>query len=303
MTKRDYYDVLGVSRNASQDEIKKAYRKLALKYHPDRAKESGVDPKVAEERFKEIGEAYSVLSDKEKRQKYDRFGHSAFGQFSGGQSGFRMDIDPMEIFRQFFGGGSGFFGNDDIFGGFSRGRGSRFGRGQPNVPRKGSDIKIKLKVKQSELEGLSSPLKKTLTLSLKSADGSVRKEIIKLNIPLDVKNHQILRISGKGNKERFGGPSGDLLIDIEVIDDIINIPISIFLALKGGSITLKNPSGDEITGKIPSNSRDKTVLEFHTSDSKTIKVRINHKYPISLTQEQKDLLGKLESLERSKKQH
>ncbi|MHA1215522.1 MAG: DnaJ domain-containing protein [Candidatus Hodarchaeales archaeon] len=297
MAKRDYYDVLGVSRNASADEIKKAYRKLALKYHPDRAKDSGIDPKEAEERFKEIGEAYTVLSDKEKRQKYDRFGHSAFSQFGGGQSGFRMDIDPMEIFSQFF-GGSGFFSNDDIFGGFSRGH--RFGS-HANAPRKGSDIKIQLKVKLSELEGLTSPLKKTLTLSLKSADGSVRKEKIRLTIPANVKDKQILRIPNKGNTGHFGGPSGDLLIEINLVDDIINIPISVFLALKGGQITLKNPSGDEISGEIPNNTRDKTVLDFLIRDNKTVKVRVNYKYPTSLTEEQKELLSKLEALERAKK--
>ncbi|MHA1332275.1 MAG: DnaJ C-terminal domain-containing protein, partial [Candidatus Hodarchaeales archaeon] len=158
-----------------------------------------------------------------------------------------------------------------------------------------------LKVKLSELEGLTSPLKKTLTLSLKSADGSVRKEKIRLTIPANVKDKQILRIPNKGNTGHFGGPSGDLLIEINLVDDIINIPISVFLALKGGQITLKNPSGDEISGEIPNNTRDKTVLDFLIRDNKTVKVRVNYKYPTSLTEEQKELLSKLEALERAKK--
>ena len=120
MSKRDYYEVLGVSKTASADEIKKAYRKLAKKYHPDVSKE-----KDAEEKFKEVQEAYEVLSDQQKRSQYDQFGHSApgggFGQGGFGQGGFG-DFDFGDIFSSFFGGGS-------------RQRSSR------NAPRKGSDIR------------------------------------------------------------------------------------------------------------------------------------------------------------------
>lgn len=123
-TKRDYYEVLGISKSASQDDIKRAFRKLAMQYHPDRNKSSD-----AEAKFKEINEAYEVLSDEKKRQTYNQFGHDGLNQqgFSGG--------NPFDIFNQFFGGGSGggvkfsFGGDDDDEGGFGDIFGSFFGGG------------------------------------------------------------------------------------------------------------------------------------------------------------------------------
>ncbi len=126
-TKRDYYEVLGVSKNATEDEIKKAFRSLAKKYHPDVSTEAN-----AEEKFKEIQEAYSVLSDQEKRAQYDRFGHQAenmgqgFSGFSGFSGGFE-DFDLGDIFSSFFGGGGG-------------------SRTQSNRPRKGEDIQKRMTI-------------------------------------------------------------------------------------------------------------------------------------------------------------
>jgi molecular chaperone DnaJ len=121
MTKRDYYEVLGVERSASAEEIKRAYRKLAVKFHPDKNPE---DPH-AEEKFKELGEAYDVLMDAEKRSAYDRFGHAAFAQGTGARGGFH---DPFDIFREVFGGGGGifetFFGGGGAMAGEDRQRGS-----------------------------------------------------------------------------------------------------------------------------------------------------------------------------------
>src|SRR5947208_6092106 len=111
-TKRDYYEVLAVERGASGEEIKRAYRKLAVKYHPDK----NPDDPHAEEKFKELGEAYDVLMDADKRAAYDRFGHAAFEQGGGFRGGFH---DPFDIFREVFGGGGGIGGGifETFFGG------------------------------------------------------------------------------------------------------------------------------------------------------------------------------------------
>lgn len=142
MAKRDYYEVLGVDRNASDEEIKKAYRKLALKYHPDK----NPADKQAEEKFKELGEAYEVLSDPQKRAAYDRYGHAAFdpraragaGAWGSEAAGFGGFHDPFEIFREVFGAGSifeSFFGveSDD-----------------PTQPQRGDDLRFDLEITLEE---------------------------------------------------------------------------------------------------------------------------------------------------------
>lgn len=137
--KQDLYEMLGVSKSATASEIKKAYRKLAVKYHPDK----NPDDDSAEEKFKEIGSAYEILSDEDKRAAYDRYGHAAFENGMGGGGGGGMGgVDPMDIFSQVFGGafgGGGGGGFDDLFGG-----GGRRG-GRPRVQR-GSDLRYDLDI-------------------------------------------------------------------------------------------------------------------------------------------------------------
>lgn len=142
--KKDYYDVLGVSKDADDSTIKKSYRKLAMKFHPDK----NPDDKAAEERFKELGEAYEVLSDEEKRSAYDRFGHRAFEGGGGGAS----HHDASDIFSQFFGGGGGGF--SDMFGG-----GGRQQQRDPYGRSAGSDLRYDLEITLEEAaKGVSKEL-------------------------------------------------------------------------------------------------------------------------------------------------
>ncbi|MEJ1241201.1 molecular chaperone DnaJ [Chryseolinea sp. T2] len=256
-TKRDYYEILGVAKTATPEEIKKAYRKVAIQFHPDK----NPDNKEAEEKFKEAAEAYEVLSDADKRAKYDRFGHSrgSSGGYSGGH-----EMNMEDIFSQFgdiFGGGGSPF--ESFFGG---GGGTRNGR----RVRKGSNLRIKLKLTLDEIaNGVEKKLKvnrlikaegvtfKTCTTC--QGSGQVRKvvntmlgqmvssstcptcdgagqvidkrpsgvdnsglvskeEVISVKIPAGVADGMQLSMSGKGN-EAPGGVAGDLLIVIEEQED------------------------------------------------------------------------------------
>lgn len=252
MSKRDYYDILGVSKGAEQDEIKKAYRKVAIKYHPDK----NPDNPKAEDKFKEAAEAYEVLSDNSKRQRYDQFGHDGMRAGAGGFGGGGMNME--DIFSQFgdvFGGGGGGF--ESFFGG--GGRGTR--------RRKGSNLRIKLKLTLDEVaNGVEKKIKvnrmmaadgvtfkschvcqgtgqvkkvvNTMLGQMVSAstchtcggagqlidnkppgvDGSglkPKEEVISVKIPAGVSEGMQLSMSGKGNEAPGGGVAGDLLIVIE----------------------------------------------------------------------------------------
>ncbi|MGO3237073.1 MAG: molecular chaperone DnaJ [Psychroflexus halocasei] len=250
--KEDYYDILGVSKDASQAEIKKAYRKLAIKYHPDK----NPDDSKAEDMFKKAAEAYEILGNQEKRQKYNQFGHGAFDG-SGGFGGGGMNMD--DIFSQFgdiFGGGGGGFGG---FGGFGGG-----GRRQA----KGGNLRIRVKL---TLEEVASGVEKKIKVSRKkkpadttyktcsSCNGSgqvtkiqntilgrmqtsapcsncsgtgkmldkkgkgtdasglkMEQELVSIKIPGGVEDGMQLKVSGKGNEPAGEGISGDLLVLIEV---------------------------------------------------------------------------------------
>jgi molecular chaperone DnaJ len=134
MAKRDYYEVLGVERTVTEEEIKKAYRKLAVKYHPDK----NPGDKSAEEKFKELGEAYEVLCDAQKRAAYDQYGHAAFDRRTGGFARTGGFHDPFEIFREVFGGGGIF---EDLFGG---------GHGDPTQPLRGEDLRYDMELSFEE---------------------------------------------------------------------------------------------------------------------------------------------------------
>jgi molecular chaperone DnaJ len=171
MSKRDYYDILGVSKGSSADEIKKAYRKLAIKFHPDK----NPDDKSAEDKFKEAAEAYEILSNPEKKQRYDQYGHAGVGAASGGggYGGGGMNMD--DIFSQFgdiFGGGGGGGSPfDSFFGG-----GQQQSRGGRRVA-KGSNLRIKVKLTLEEIaNGAEKKIKVNKQVTCKTCDGTGAKD-------------------------------------------------------------------------------------------------------------------------------
>ena len=196
---KNYYAVLGVEKSASTEQIKKAYRKLAVKYHPDK----NPGDRQAEERFKEITEAYAVLSDAEKRRQYDQFGETGFHQRYSQEDIFR-NVDLNDIFREFG------FGGDDLFSQLFGGRGGAFHPGRVR-PARGQDLLLRLTIpfRQAILGG-----ERQIDLT-RHGHG----EPIKVRIPPGVEDGQKLRVAGKGAPSPAGGPPGDLLLEIEVGSD------------------------------------------------------------------------------------
>ncbi|MBK7434024.1 MAG: molecular chaperone DnaJ [Chitinophagaceae bacterium] len=169
-TKRDFYEILGVSKSASADEIKKAYRKVAMQFHPDR----NPGDKSAEEKFKEAAEAYEVLSDPDKRAQYDRFGHQAFSPGRGGGGGYSgggMNMD--DIFSQF----GDIFGDESPFGSFFGGGGNRRGSGTRTRGVRGSNIRVKLKLNFEEIaKGTTKTIKVKKYVVCKTCSGNGAKD-------------------------------------------------------------------------------------------------------------------------------
>jgi curved DNA-binding protein len=295
MSQQDYYQTLGVSKKATDAEIKKAYRKLAMKYHPDHTK----GDRHAEEMFKKVSEAYAVLSDKEKRQQYDTFGSAGFHQRYSQEDIFR-NVDLGDILKEFGFGGQGMrfsFGGGTPFGG-------PFGGGQRRqAPVKGSDLVYELPL---TLREVASGTSKTVSFQHQG-----RSESITVKIPPGMISGKKLRLSGKGEQSDYGGPPGDLYIQSLVTADPtfttdeydLHTTISIRLtdAILGTQATIPTLEGGELSLKVPPGTRHKTRMrlaghglpKMKSSMKGDLYVTIAVESPKKLTAEQKKLVEKL----------
>lgn len=262
---QDYYETLGVGRSASADEIQKAYRNLAKKYHPD----LNPDDKTAQKKFKEVQQAYDVLGDDKKRQMYDQFG-PAFEQagqggwsgqvppgwegvdFSqmfggggaGGRGGGQMPPDLEDLLRQFTGGGGG-------FGGFEGSPQPRGRRRRAHMP--GADLQHDLQVPfRTAVTGGEA------TIRIRRPHGDV--ETITVKIPAGIEDGKSIRLRGQGEPSPTGGPAGDLLVTIHVtphshfkrdgLDLTVEVPVTLAEAALGAKVDVPTPHGT-ITMTIP----------------------------------------------------
>jgi curved DNA-binding protein len=296
----DYYKMLGVKKDASEAEIKKAYRKLAMKYHPDHAK----GDKSAEEKFKKISEAYAVLSDKEKRKEYDTFGSEGFRQRFTQEDIFR-GFDFGDIFREFGFGGGDFFSGRGKGARFTFGNASPFGTGgrQSQAQIKGSDLIYELPL---TLQEVASGTSKVVTFQHQG-----RSENLTVKIPKGLITGKKLRLTGKGNPSPYGGPPGDLYIQSKVLDDplfsmeeydlYLNREIKLSEAILGTTISVPTIDAKQLSLKIPPGTKPGTKMRLLGHGLPAMKgnkrgdlfVRVNVIIPKQLNSEQKKLVEEL----------
>ena len=302
---KDYYKILGVDKKATTDEIKKAYRKLAMKYHPDR----NPNDKVAEEKFKEITEANEVLSNQEKRKKYDTLGSNwkqyahAEGGFGGaGQGGYHFSGDINDLFGN-VGGFSDFFESFFGSGGFrSSGGGSPFG-GARTRAQKGSDYESTLNITLEEAHrGGERHLK-------------VDQQKIKVKITPGIQEGQKLRLKGLGGKGRSGGEKGDLYLKVHITDHpwferkgddlYFNLNVDLYTAVLGGKEKIETIDGKRLMVTIDKGTDSGTTLRLKgmgmakTGDPGTrgdlfVKVMVN--VPKKLSKQEIELFEKLREI-------
>lgn len=295
---RDYYEILGVDRSAGPDEIRSAHRRLAREHHPD----LNDDPASAE-RFNEIQQAYDVLSDPEKRTKYDRFGHAGVGVGDPGSQraspGAWQDVTPDDfesIFGEAFGGRSRRGGGFSGFGGF--------GGGGPAGPIKGRDLEHDLEIgfAAAAFGG---------TERLRTADATGESNEIDVKIPAGINDGATLRIRGKGLPGQQGGPDGDLLLKVRIgrhpwfhrdrLDLEVNVPVTIVEASLGAEVQVPLLKGTA-TLKVPPGIRSGSRLRLKGKGIEDSKGRQGDLYAVleilapmsdELTEEDRAALGAL----------
>jgi curved DNA-binding protein len=304
MAETDYYQILGVSRDAAADDIKKAYRKLAMKYHPDKAKG---DKKQAEDKFKQISEAYAVLSNPEKKKQYDEFGSQVFRDKFTQEDIFRgfdfsdifTDGTSDSIFSRIFGG---------LGGGRPRGR-TRIFRGGPEgyhgqvQPPKGQDLQVEMPI---TLHEMAFGTEKLVSFS---HNGQVEK--ISVKIPAGTLPGKKLRLTGKGGPSPMGGPPGDLYVKLKEVehpvfkregnDLLVDRRIKVSEATLGTKVTVPTLDGKTMSLKVPPGTQSHTKMRLKNyglpaANNKTRGdqlVRIIVETPANLTKKQKALLEEL----------
>lgn len=288
---KSYYDILGVGKSASQDEIKKAFRKLAQKYHPD----AGGD----EEKFKQINEAYAVLSDPQKKAQYDRFGTVDGNPFAG-YGGYGGGGNP------FGGAGGAGFNWSDIFGNMANGDGAFGSNWDFHVNRavKGKDLQASISLSFDEaFKGCS----KKVSIRIPSTGET---ETVTVNVPAGAVDGGKMRFRGKGEFGIDGGPRGDLLVITRLAEHplyerdganvVMRLDVSIAEAALGASIVVPTPDGSMVKMRVPAGSQDGATLRVKGKGAPHLKgkgtgngdllIKVHVNVPKSLTAEQKAAL-------------
>lgn len=289
----DYYKALGVSKTASESDIKKAYRKLARKYHPD----LNPNDKAAEKKFKEINEANEVLSNAENRKKYD-----AYGEHWQHSEEFEKAKKQQQQYQRSYQSNDQGYGQQDFSDFFESMFGGAQTRGRSNPRFRGQDYNAELKLPLSEVY---SQHKRTLTVNNKN---------IRITIPAGIENEQVIKIKGHGGKGIEGGPSGDLYIKFFIINDTKfkrdkdnlyrDVDLDIYKAILGGELTVDTFDGKvKLTVKPETQNDTKVKLKGkgfpkYKKDGQYGDLFITYKLkiPVNLTEAEKDLFRQLEKL-------
>jgi DnaJ-class molecular chaperone len=292
-SKRDYYDVLGVSRSASAEEIRKAYKKLARKAHPDA---NTADPN-AEQKFAEITEAWDVLGDEQKRRQYDQFGHAARG--GSGPGG-----NPFEG----FGGTGATFSFEDLFGGAFSGGGARGGRRRGPAPQqRGSDVRADITVPfQVAVDGGEH------SLTVQSGKSTER---LTVKVPAGIEDGQTVRLGGQGQVGTAGGPNGDLLVTVHIAPHpwfrrdgnhlLVDVPVSPAEAALGARVDVPTLTDGMVVLTIPPGTssgarlrlRGKGVRHAQSGDRGDQFVVIRIVVPKTVSDDERSLYEQLRSLQ------